>query len=189
VDRSKPQTGQSSGAPRTGNGGGSAAGSGAPAGGPGSGNTQAAGTGGGRRGGAGGGAGQTSYPVEVATVVVDSTQGPDVIIKSGIKAGDQVVTDGQERLQAGAHVVPHASADTAAARAAARGNASGKGKAPAAGNPAAGDFSNGRDSDRDTGPIPSTLRNGQNTGQGGRHRDGQGNAPSGGQGNGRPGGE
>lgn len=190
IDRSQPQTGGGGAAGAGGAAGGRPAGAGgnpntaggtAPAGGAGGGNTGAdatgggavgsgagggvgggaAGAGGGRRGGGAGSGPQTNYPVRVASVVMDSTQGTDVIIKSGLKAGDQVVTDGTEKLQAGSRVVPHPSTDMVAARTA-RGQAG-----PAAGADAgAGDFSNGRGSNVDAG-----------TSGGSRHR-GNGSAPT-----------
>ena len=124
-----------------------------------------AGSGSGRRGGgSAGGAGngpQVNYPVRVTPVVIDSTQGTDVIIKSGLKAGDQVVTDGTEKLQAGSRVVPRPSADMLAARAA-------RGQAPAPVNPdpGANAFSNGHGSNRDPGTA------------GGPHHRGNGTAPT-----------
>ena len=91
-----------------------------------------------------------SYPVRVAPIEIDSTQGNTVILKSGLQAGQQVVTDGQEKLQAGSRVVPHASTDLSAARQAkASGNPSGQDGANP--NPGSGGFSNGRGSDRDAG--------------------------------------
>ncbi|WP_074653110.1 efflux RND transporter periplasmic adaptor subunit [Terriglobus roseus] len=183
IDRTQPQT--ASGAAPAGRTSGTAgaaqntAGGAAPAGGAGSGNTGADSTGGGavgggpgggpagggRRGGGGaGGAGsgpQTNYPVRVVPVVMDSTQGTDVIIKSGLKAGDQVVTDGTEKLQSGSRVVPRPSADMVAARAA-RGQAA----APTSTGSGAGDFSNGQGSNVDTGAAGGT-----------RHR-GNGSAPT-----------
>ncbi|MEK6397867.1 MAG: efflux RND transporter periplasmic adaptor subunit [Terriglobus sp.] len=87
-----------------------------------------------------------NFPVEAVPVVIDSTQGTNVIIKSGLKPGDQVVTDGQEKLQPGSRVTPRPSDDMMAARKAAQSS----GDQPAAANPGAGDFSNGRDSDNST---------------------------------------
>ena len=56
--------------------------------------------------------------VEMRTVTVARTTGPDAIISSGLYAGDTVVTDGQLRLMPGAHVVVHepASAVTGATK-------------------------------------------------------------------------
>jgi multidrug efflux system membrane fusion protein len=97
-----------------------------------------AGTAGGRRGGAGGPRQpQTAYPVHVTNVVVDSTQGTNVIIKSGLTPGQQVVTDGTEKLQDNSKVIPRPSTDMQAERAA-RG-ANGGGNAPGAGNGKHGD--------------------------------------------------
>ena len=45
--------------------------------------------------------------VEVRPVKIDLTQGNLSVIASGISPGDQVVTDGQDKLQAGSHVEPH----------------------------------------------------------------------------------
>jgi multidrug efflux system membrane fusion protein len=47
--------------------------------------------------------------VEVRPVNVGLTQGNLAIIASGIAAGEQVVTDGQDKLQGGSHVEPHPS--------------------------------------------------------------------------------
>ena len=66
-----------------------------------------------------------NYPVSVAQVVVDSNQGTNVILKSGLKPGDQVVTDGQEKLQAGSRVIPRPSDDMQAAHKAAAAQAGG----------------------------------------------------------------
>ncbi len=174
------QGGGGQGAGRRGAGANGAASGAAPAGGPGGGNTGAAGDaavagsgagtdasggagqgaggqgtggqGGGRRGvGAPGGGGpQTNYPVHVVNVVVDSTQGTDVIIKSGLQPGQQVVTDGTEKLQDNSRVIPHPSADMVAAR-----QARGAGAAPANANATdAGSFSNGRGSDLDPTATP-----------------------------------
>ncbi|MGI4854701.1 MAG: efflux RND transporter periplasmic adaptor subunit [Janthinobacterium lividum] len=117
--------------------------------------------GGQRAGGAGGQ--QMSYPVKVVTVVIDSTQGTDVILKSGLQAGQQVVTDGQEKLQNNSRVIARPSSDMVAARQArANGGAAVKDNP----NPGAGDFSNGRGSDRDAGPAAP----GSAGPQGGRRR-------------------
>jgi multidrug efflux system membrane fusion protein len=45
--------------------------------------------------------------VEVRPVKVSLTQGDSSVIASGLAPGDQVVTDGQDKLQAGSHVEPH----------------------------------------------------------------------------------
>ena len=37
------------------------------------------------------------------------TEGSQVILESGVAAGDQLVIDGQEKLRAGSRVIPHAS--------------------------------------------------------------------------------
>lgn len=46
--------------------------------------------------------------VEVRQLKVALTQGNYSVIASGLAPGDQVVTDGQDKLQAGSHVEPHA---------------------------------------------------------------------------------
>ncbi len=122
----------------TGSGGGTGSGTGTGA-------AAAAGQGAGGRRGAGGGGAQTNYPVRVVNVVVDTTEGTDVIIKSGLQPGQQVVTDGQEKLQDKSRVIPHPSADIVAARQA---RAAG-GTPPPPSDPDAGAFSNGRGSDLD----------------------------------------
>ena len=48
--------------------------------------------------------------VQMRPVKVDLTQGSTVVMSSGLHAGDKVVTDGQEKLQAGSKVVPQAPA-------------------------------------------------------------------------------
>ena len=45
---------------------------------------------------------------EVRTVKVALTQGNLSVIASGVAPGEQVVTDGQDKLQGGSHVEPHA---------------------------------------------------------------------------------
>ena len=62
-------------------------------------------------GGAGdGGEGQQQkgpkYYVDVAPVVQDLTEGSQVILKSGVNAGDQVVIDGEEKLKKYSRVTP-----------------------------------------------------------------------------------
>ncbi len=46
------------------------------------------------------------YFVDVANVAVDLTEGSNVILKGGVKAGDQVVIDGQEKLKQYGRVKP-----------------------------------------------------------------------------------
>ena len=46
-------------------------------------------------------------------VQVDLTEGSQVILKSGLKAGDQVVVDGQEKLKDGSRVIVHQTQKTA----------------------------------------------------------------------------
>ncbi len=48
--------------------------------------------------------------VQMRPVQVALTQGATVVIASGLQGGDQVVTDGQEKLQAGMRVAPQAPA-------------------------------------------------------------------------------
>ena len=50
--------------------------------------------------------------VEVRPVKVALTQGNVSVIASGLAPGDQVVTDGQDKLQAGSHVEPHSAASS-----------------------------------------------------------------------------
>jgi multidrug efflux system membrane fusion protein len=45
--------------------------------------------------------------VEVRTVTVALTQGTEAAVAQGLNPGDQVVTDGQDKLQAGSHVDTH----------------------------------------------------------------------------------
>jgi len=65
-----------------------------------------------------GGAGPDGTPkqpfyVDVQPVVVDVTEGTQVILKSGLNAGDQVVVDGQEKLKKYSKVEPKAAAPRA----------------------------------------------------------------------------
>ncbi len=64
--------------------------------------------GGGRRGAgaAGGGMRQSSYPVQQRPVQVDLTQGTTVVIRSGLRPGEHVVTDGEEKLTDKSKVIP-----------------------------------------------------------------------------------
>jgi multidrug efflux system membrane fusion protein len=48
--------------------------------------------------------------VQVRPVQLALTQGNTVVIASGLQAGERVVTDGQEKLQAGSRVTPQAPA-------------------------------------------------------------------------------
>jgi membrane fusion protein, multidrug efflux system len=50
--------------------------------------------------------------VEVRPVKVALTQGNLAVISSGVAPGEQVVTDGQDKLQGGSHVEPHAANST-----------------------------------------------------------------------------
>ncbi len=69
-------------------------------------------------GGPAGGDGADAAPkqpfyVDVQPVVVDVTEGTQVILKSGLNAGDQVVVDGQEKLKKFSKVDPKAAAPRA----------------------------------------------------------------------------
>ena len=80
--------------------------------------------------------------VEARTVDIALTQGNTTVIKSGLTAGDTVVTDGQDKLQTGSSIEPRdAGPGTAAAEQKANGNfssgtasAGGSGGASSAGN-------------------------------------------------------
>lgn len=167
IDRSKPQANPTAGGAAGGKGGGKGAKGGeAPA--PGSSmptsqsdSSKPAGA----KASAGTRGSNQNFPVEVVQVAVDSTQGTNVIIKSGLKAGDQVVTDGQEKLQPGSRVTPRPSDDMVAARKAAQAGDT----QPVAENPGAGDFSNGKDGDNSTAPGA-----GHKHGQGGGQTDSTG---------------
>src|SRR5277367_2876874 len=49
---------------------------------------------------------QTNFYVEAQTVNVDLTEGTQVILSGGVKPGDQIVVDGQEKLKNGSKVFP-----------------------------------------------------------------------------------
>jgi multidrug efflux system membrane fusion protein len=49
---------------------------------------------------------QSNYYVEARTVNVELTEGAQVILNNGVKPGDQVVVDGQEKLKNGSKVFP-----------------------------------------------------------------------------------
>src|SRR5229473_1330999 len=49
---------------------------------------------------------QSNYYVEAKTVNVELTEGAQVILNGGVKAGDQIVVDGQEKLKNGSKVFP-----------------------------------------------------------------------------------
>ena len=68
--------------------------------------------------GAGGGRGANGPPYYVVAqpVTVDITEGSQVILSSGVKAGDQVVVDGQEKLLDGSRVTPRVQDQTSGAR-------------------------------------------------------------------------
>ncbi len=160
------------------------AGAGAP--GAGGGGTGGGGGRGAGRGGRGGGnlGPQMNYPAVVTQVVTESTQGTDVILKSGLQPGQQVITDGTEKLQDGSRVIPRPSDAMVAARAAKNAPAA----RPANPNPGAGEFSNGKGGDVD----PAMMHHGKGQGggaaaggdaaAGGHHHDqgGGGNGAAGG---------
>lgn len=52
-------------------------------------------------------ANQPPHYVTAETVKIDTTEGTNVIIDEGLKAGDQIVIDGQEKLRNGSRVIPH----------------------------------------------------------------------------------
>ncbi len=49
---------------------------------------------------------KTNYYVEAQTVNVELTEGTQVILNGGVKPGDQIVVDGQEKLKNGSKVFP-----------------------------------------------------------------------------------
>jgi multidrug efflux system membrane fusion protein len=49
---------------------------------------------------------QSNYYVRAQTVDVELTEGAQVILNGGVKAGDQIVVDGQEKLKNGSKVFP-----------------------------------------------------------------------------------
>jgi multidrug efflux system membrane fusion protein len=61
----------------------------------------------GGEGAAGGGPAGDPYYAEARLVKVDLTEGTQVILSSGVAAGEQIVVDGQERLRDKAKVTPH----------------------------------------------------------------------------------
>jgi multidrug efflux system membrane fusion protein len=54
-----------------------------------------------------GGSPKASYYVDVREIIVDVTQGNQIIVKSGLQAGDQVIVDGQEKLKKYSMVDPN----------------------------------------------------------------------------------
>ncbi|WP_245536424.1 MdtA/MuxA family multidrug efflux RND transporter periplasmic adaptor subunit [Terriglobus saanensis] len=58
---------------------------------------------------------QQAYPVQARPVKVDLTQGSQIILDSGLRPGEAVVIDGQEKLRDGSKVLPHEN-DTTGAR-------------------------------------------------------------------------
>ena len=122
------------------------------------------------------------YYVDVQEVAVDVTEGNQVILKSGLKAGDQIVVDGQEKLKKFSKVDPKAAAPRpggrggAGAAGGAAGGRSGGGNGAAAGA-AATDGSAPAADGAGAGRPDGQGRGGQGPGgQGprGQGRDGQG---------------
>jgi len=58
---------------------------------------------------------QQAYPVQARPVKVDLTQGSQIVLDSGLRPGESVVIDGQEKLRDGSKVLPHQN-DTTGAR-------------------------------------------------------------------------
>ena len=90
-----------SGCPQAGGGRG-----GPGAGGKGAGAGPASGAGAGTSAGGEGDHAGPKYYVDVQPIVMDLTEGSQVILKSGVNAGDQIVIDGQEKLKKGSRVAP-----------------------------------------------------------------------------------
>lgn len=57
-----------------------------------------------------------SFYVEAVPVQVELTEGSRVILASGVRPGDQIVVDGQEKLKDGARVIPRAGAPRTTAK-------------------------------------------------------------------------
>ncbi|HEY8998226.1 MAG TPA: hypothetical protein VIM60_10020, partial [Edaphobacter sp.] len=49
---------------------------------------------------------QQKFYAEARTVKVDLTEGTQIILASGLKAGETIVVDGQEKLRNGSRVIP-----------------------------------------------------------------------------------
>ena len=81
-------------------------------------NPTGAGSGGSGRGDANGPMHQTSYPVQERAVTVDLTQGTTVVVHSGVRPGDRVITDGEEKLTSTSKVIPRPAQRTDKERAA-----------------------------------------------------------------------
>ncbi len=79
--------------------------------------------------------------VVMQPIKIDLTEGTQVILADGLKAGDQIVVDGQEKLKNGSRVIPHAAATKPSDTRSATGATSD------ASNPATGDDA-GKPSDR-----------------------------------------
>ena len=106
-------------------------------------------------GGAGAtGAGQNSAPfyAEARPVKVELTEGAQVILSSGLEAGEQVVVDGQEKLRNGAKVIPRAGLPTVG-RGAAASNGAGPNGTGANGAGTNGTGTNGRVRSGKQGPT------------------------------------
>ena len=74
----------------------------------GSGSSGAGGTGTRHGGGAGAATSmrQTSYPVQERPIQIDLTQGNIVVVHSGVRPGEKVITDGEEKLSLNSKVIP-----------------------------------------------------------------------------------
>ncbi len=87
---------------------------------------------------------QPPHYVVAQPIKIDTTEGTNVIIDEGLKPGEQIVIDGQEKLRNGSRVVPHAAHPT-----------QGTGNPVATGNPPP---ANGQASDSYTPPATTTRR-------------------------------
>ncbi len=67
-------------------------------------------------------ANQPPHYVLAQPIKLDTTEGTAVIVDEGLKPGDQVVVDGQEKLRNGSRVIPHAAKSNANPNAVATGN-------------------------------------------------------------------
>jgi len=106
--------------------------------------------------GAGGGAPEQrgpSFYVEAQPVQVELTEGSRVILGGGVKPGDQIVVDGQEKLKDGARVIPRAGTPRSSVKNVGSGSDSGNGTS---GKPV------------DTGAEPGQQKKARQRGQGGQ---------------------
>jgi membrane fusion protein, multidrug efflux system len=87
---------------------------------------------------AAGGKKKPPYYVQVQNVVVDLTEGSQVILKSGVNAGDKVVVDGQEKLKPFSKVDPKSGAGGKGAGATAQAGAADAGADGSTPNPDTG---------------------------------------------------